>query len=54
MYGRRVGVVAEDALSQIDAKGYSKLYEADERKLIKVGAVFSSEERTLSDWLVRE
>ena len=25
-----------------------------ERKLIKIGAVFSSEERTLSDWLVGE
>ncbi|MBR1714870.1 MAG: ATP-binding protein [Treponema sp.] len=45
---------AEDALSQIDSQGYAKPYEADERKLIKIGAVFSSEERTLSDWLVGE
>ena len=45
---------AEDALSQIDAQGYAKPYEADERKLIKIGAVFSSEERTLSEWLVGE
>ena len=45
---------AEDALSQIDSQGYAKPYEADERKLIKIGAVFSSEERTLSEWLVGE
>ncbi len=45
---------AEDALSQIDAQGYAKPYEADSRKLIKIGAVFSSEERTLSEWLVGE
>ena len=43
---------AENAIAQIDAQGYAKPYEADERKLIKIGAVFSSEERTLSDWLV--
>jgi len=50
---KRDGTV-EDALSQIDAQGYAKPYEADSRKLIKIGAVFSSEERTLSDWLVGE
>lgn len=48
---KRDGTV-EDALSQIDSQGYAKPYEADSRKLIKIGAVFSSEERTLSDWLV--
>ena len=41
---------ADDALSQIDAQGYATPYSADERKIIKIGAVFSSEEHTLSEW----
>lgn len=43
---------AENALAQIDAQGYAKPYEADGRKLIKIGAAFSSKERTLTEWLV--
>ena len=45
---------AESALSQIDSQGYAKPYEADSRRIVKIGAVFSSEERTLSEWLVGE
>jgi hypothetical protein len=45
---------AENALSQIDSQGYAKPYEADNRRLIKIGATFSSEERTLSEWLVKQ
>lgn len=44
---------AENALAQIDEQGYAKPYEADSRTLIKIGAVFSSEERTLTEWLVK-
>ena len=44
---------AENALSQIDEAGYAKPYEADARKLIKIGAVFSSKERTLTEWKVK-
>ena len=44
---------AENALAQIDEAGYAKPYEADARKLIKIGAVFSSKERTLTEWLVK-
>ena len=43
---------AKNALAQIDEAGYAKPYEADARKLVKIGAVFSSEERTLTEWLV--
>lgn len=44
---------AENALAQIDEAGYAKPYEADARKLIKIGAVFSSKERTLTEWKVK-
>jgi Holliday junction resolvase-like predicted endonuclease len=44
---------AEKALEQIDSKGYLIPYTADGRKLIRIGAEFSAEERTLSRWLVK-
>ena len=45
---------ADEALSQIEEKGYARPYEADSRKLFKVGMVFSSETGTISDWKVIE
>jgi hypothetical protein len=41
---------AEDALAQIDGKGYLIPYSASGRKLVKVGAVFDPATRTLGDW----
>ncbi|MBU3835831.1 ATP-binding protein [Phocaeicola fibrisolvens] len=41
---------AEEALRQIKEKGYAREYEADQRKLYKIGAVFSSETGTIADW----
>ncbi|MDR3328718.1 MAG: PD-(D/E)XK nuclease domain-containing protein, partial [Prevotellaceae bacterium] len=43
---------AEDALRQIDEKGYLIPFTAGERKVVKVGAEFSAAERTLSRWVV--
>ena len=43
---------AEDALKQIDDKGYLIPFTAGNKKLVKIGAEFSAEERTLSRWLV--
>ena len=45
---------AEDALRQIDDKGYSIPYVADGRKVVKIGAEFSPEERGLKRWLTEE
>ncbi|WP_294453507.1 ATP-binding protein [uncultured Bacteroides sp.] len=41
---------AEEALGQIEEKGYAREYESDSRKLYKIGAVFSSETGTIEDW----
>ena len=41
----------EEALRQIDDKGYLIPYQADGRKLIKVGVEFSAIERNISRWL---
>ena len=45
---------AEDALAQIDEKGYAIQYEQGSKKLYKIGACFDEELRTLKNWVVRE
>ena len=45
---------ADEALQQIEEKGYARPYEADKRKLFKVGTVFSSEIGTISEFAVRD
>ncbi len=42
----------DDALAQIDDKGYLIPYESDGRRLIKAGISFSSKERTIKDWKI--
>ena len=42
----------EEALKQIDDKGYAIPYEADGRRIVKVGIRFSSEERTITEWRI--
>ena len=42
--------MADEALRQIEEKGYAREYEADSRKLYRIGAVFSSETGTIGDW----
>ena len=40
----------EEALEQIERNGYAKPYAGDSRTLHKIGAVFSTKIRTISDW----
>ena len=40
----------EEALKQIDDKGYLLPYKVDNRKLIKVGVSFNKEERNVGEW----
>ena len=41
---------ADEALAQIEEKGYARPYKADSRKLFKVGIVFSSETGIINGW----
>ena len=43
---------ADEALLQIEEKGYARPYEADNRPLYRIGVSFSSETGTVSDWKV--
>ena len=45
---------AEDALKQIEDKGYAKPYAADNRKLIALGINFSSEKGTIDGFMTKE
>jgi hypothetical protein len=42
---------AEEALEQIDTKGYLIPFTADGRKLVKIGAEFSEKERGITRWI---
>jgi hypothetical protein len=43
---------AENALKQIDERKYAAQYAIGDKKIVKIGAEFSAEERTLSRWVV--
>ena len=45
---------AQEALDQIDEKGYMIPYTADGRKLVKCGISFSTETRTIEEWEIKE
>ncbi|MDR3252004.1 MAG: ATP-binding protein [Tannerella sp.] len=47
------GSTAEEALAQIDDRGYLIPYTADHRRLVKVGVEFSKKERGISRWLLK-
>lgn len=50
----KINKPAEEALKQIDEKGYMLPYTADGRKLVKCGISFSTETRTVEDWTIKE
>jgi hypothetical protein len=45
---------AEEALQQIEEKGYAQPFAQDKRKLYKIGVNFSSETRGIEDWKIVE
>ena len=50
----KVGKSAQEALAQIEEKGYAEAYRADKRKLYKIGVSFDGEKRSLEEWKVVE
>ena len=45
---------AEDAIRQIDEKGYLIPYSADGKRLYKIGVNYDSNQRTIGDWIIKE
>ena len=50
----KINKPAQEALAQIDDKSYMIPYSADERKLYKIGIGFSTQTRTVEDWVFEE
>jgi hypothetical protein len=46
------GGTAEEALAQIDRKGYLLPYSAEGKRLVKAGVEFDKETRTIGRWLL--
>lgn len=44
----------EEALAQINSRGYAIPYQPDHRKVIKIGVNFDSTTRTIGDWIIAE
>lgn len=45
---------AEEALQQIDDKGYLIPYSADGKRMVKVGINYNSQKRTIGEWKIVE
>ena len=50
----KMNKTAQEALNQIDEKGYMIPYTADGRKLVKCGISFSTKTRTIEEWMIKE
>ncbi|MGL4520404.1 MAG: ATP-binding protein [Phocaeicola sp.] len=50
----KVDQSAQVALDQIEAKNYAMKYQLDGRPIYKIGVNFSSKERTLTEWIVKQ
>ena len=45
---------ADEALRQIEAKGYARPFAGDSRQLFKIGINFSTATRRIDDWKIAE
>ena len=45
---------AEEAIRQIEEKGYLIPYSANGKRLVKVGVNYDSNQRTIGDWIIKE
>ena len=50
----KVDKSAEEALAQIDEKGYMLPYHSEGKRLVKIGISFDSTQRTISEWKIKE
>ena len=50
----KVNGTAQEALQQIEERGYARQYLTDGRKVVKVGVKFSTETKTIEEWEIVE
>ncbi len=49
----KIDGTSEEALAQIVDNGYAVPFEADPRNIFLIGSNFSTETRTLTDWIIK-
>ena len=49
----KIDGTAEEAMDQIQEKGYAVPFESDPRTVFLIGANFSTETRTLDGWIIK-
>ena len=53
VFEMKVNGTAQEALQQIDDKGYAIPYQTDERPVVKIGVKFDAEKRIPVEWIIR-
>ena len=48
----KMGATADEALKQIEDKGYAKPFAADPRQIFKIGVAFSKQTRRIEEWKI--
>ena len=48
----KINGTAQDALDQINSRNYALQYATSDKKVVKVGASFSTETKTVEDWII--
>lgn len=48
----KVSGTSQEALQQIEDRGYARPYEQDGRRIVKIGIRFSMESKTIEDWMI--
>ena len=54
VFEMKVHDTAQHALEQIDSHGYAIPYEADGRRVVKIGVKFDAKKRIPAEWVIRE
>ena len=54
VFEMKVKGTAQEALQQIDSHDYAIPYEADNRRVVKVGVKFNADTRAPEEWVVAE
>ncbi len=49
----KINGTAQEALDQIDSRGYAQRYATDGRRIVKVGMSFSIEKRALEEYIIQ-
>ncbi|MBR1465857.1 MAG: PD-(D/E)XK nuclease domain-containing protein [Bacteroidaceae bacterium] len=48
----KINGTAQDALDQINSRNYALQYATSDKKVVKVGVSFSTETKTIEDWII--